>query len=111
MQVEITVPLRLKWSGKTVVLEPGQCVELPPAQAEKLLIKGLGKVKTVPPDHWIEFNSPVFGRCTGFVIGVLDEDFLVVDHHSVLKAPTTIRVGWVVRVLPEAPRPALEATE
>ena len=110
MQVEITVPLRLKWSGKTVVLEPGQCVELPPAQAEKLLIKGLGKAKTVPLNQWVEFHSPVLGRCTGLVIMVIDEALLLVDHHSVLKAPTTIRVEWVVRVLSEVPRPAPEAT-
>ena len=110
MQIEATVPLRLKWSAWTVVLEPGQCVELPPAQAEKLLIKGLGKVKTVPLDHWVEFHSPALGRCTGLVIDVIDEATLVVDHHSVLKAPTTIRVEWVVRVLSEAPSPAPEAT-
>ncbi len=108
MEIEITVPLRLTWSGRIVVLEPGQCVELPPAQAEKLLIKGLVKVKTVPLNHWVEFHSPALGRCTGLVIMVIDEATLVVDHHSVLKAPTPIRAEWVVRVLSEAPSPAPE---
>ncbi len=72
--------------------------------------EGQRGVKSVPLNHWVEFNSPALGRCTGFVIGVIDEATLVVDHHSVLKAPTTIRAEWVVRVLSEAPSPAPEAT-
>ncbi len=73
-------------------------------------LEGQHGVESVPLNHWIEFHSPALGRCTGLVVGVLDEASLVVDHHSVLKAPTPIRAEWVVRVLSEAPSPAPEAT-
>ena len=102
MEIEATVPLRLKWSGRTVVLEPGQCVELPPAQAEKLLIKGLGKVKTVPLNHWVEFYSPLFGRCTGLV-ELVDGDRLIVHQHSTLKGSAWIYAEWVAKQLPRPP--------
>ncbi len=52
---------------------------------------------------WVEFESPLFGLCTGQVAGTVSEDDLVVDHHSVLKELTPIKTAWVVRVLPKAP--------
>ena len=52
------------------------------------------------PGTWVEFESPLFGLCTGQVAGIVSGDDLVVDHHSVLKALTPIKAAWVVRVLP-----------
>ncbi len=78
-------------------------------QARRLLAKAPGKVRFVDVQParlasgtWVEFESPLFGLCTGQVAGLVSGDDLVVDHHSVLKILTPIKTAWVVRVLPKA---------
>lgn len=54
------------------------------------------------PGVWIEFNSPKHGRCTGEV-ALVDQDRLIVNHHSTRNALVGIRTEWVVRVLTVPP--------
>ncbi len=59
---------------------------------------------------WVEFESPLFGLCTGQVAGILSGDDLIVAHHSVLQELTPIKAAWVVRVLPNDLAHLTEAT-
>ncbi len=63
--------------------------------------------KRLSTDIWIEFNSPLFGPCTGFVELVHGED-IVVSHHSVWKKLATIRASWFTKILTEPPSAFLE---
>ena len=44
--------------------------------------------------QWIEFDSPLFGRCTGKVVA-LEGDVYTITEHSVLKERTKIQVVWI----------------
>ncbi len=58
---------------------------------------------TLAPATWVEFDSPLFGRCTGLVT-LLEGDRLRVDQHSILKASAWIHVHWLIKVLPGPPK-------
>ena len=109
--IEARIPLTIRVLGEERDLQPGHPVDLSTEQARKLLAKARGKVRVVEsiannialsPGTWIEFKSPLFGLCTGQV-DMVDEDTLVVDHHSVIKALTNIKLTWVTRTLDHPP--------
>ena len=60
------------------------------------------------PGTWVEFESPLFGLCTGQVM-LTEGDRLIVDQHSTLKASAWIYTQWIVKLL-EGPPGELEGT-
>ncbi len=57
---------------------------------------------TLAPGTWVEFDSPLFGRCTGLV-ELVDGDRLIVHQHSTLKGSAWIYAEWVAKLLPGPP--------
>jgi len=53
---------------------------------------------SVSEGMWVEFQSPLFGVCTGKVLSIGLECFVLTDH-SVLKERATIPVQWVKRII------------
>lgn len=44
--------------------------------------------------QWVQFDSPLFGLCTGLIIEV-EADFYTVTDHSVIKDRVKIPIAWV----------------
>ncbi len=87
--------------GREVRRVPGQPVDLPDIQARKLLAKVPGKVKLastrppcLQPGTWIEWDSPLFGRLRGELLGVRDDGRLEV-FNPVTQTVTPIPRAWV----------------
>jgi len=104
--------LTYKWPGGEIRLEPGKPINVPTQRAARLLAKVGDKARVVGspeipleklvPGTWIEFHSPVFGKCTAQVDS-MEGDTIFVNHHLVLKGFTQIPTGWVWRVLTSPP--------
>ena len=87
MLIEALKPLLVRLPSGDLHLTPGKPVDLPDKQARKLLTKAQGKVKLVPtrpprfqPGTWIEWDSPLFGRLRGELLGVHGDGWLEVFH-------------------------------
>lgn len=64
MWIEATMPLTVKFSTGDIRLTPGIPVEIPTAQAQKLLVKAEGKVREAKRDWsltWRELAALTFG--------------------------------------------------
>ncbi len=90
--------------GREVRLVPGQPVDLPDIQASKLLAKAQGRVKLAPtglprfqPGTWIEWDSPLFGRLRGELLGAREDGRLEV-FNPVTQTVTPILPVWVRQV-------------
>ena len=95
-------PIRYRLAdGREVRLVPGQPVDLPDLQADKLLAKAQGRVKLAPtglprfqPGTWIEWDSPLFGRLRGELLGVREDGWAEV-FNPVTETVTPIPPAWV----------------
>ena len=111
---EALSPLQLKTrSGGVVSMESGQRLTWPDEAVQFLLEKVPEKVRVVeekprlPPGAWIEFLSPLFGRCTARIHEVT-VDGCIITNHSVLKGegePVTIPASWICGVYREQQTP------
>ncbi len=86
--------------------KPGEVLTLPDAVAHKLMALAPDKVRPLfgsdqfRPGVWVEFDSPLFGRCTARIQNVTLEGCVITDH-SVVKdecGPVTIPASWVRHV-------------
>ncbi len=97
----VAKPLIYRWPGGEVRLVPGQPADLPEDRALKLLAKAPGRVRPVAAipsenhsaDRWVEFESPLFGRCRGRLI-MIDGDTAIIEDHSVLNQAACIKRQW-----------------
>ena len=87
--------------GREVRLVPGQPVDLPAIQASQLLAKAQGRLKLAStglprfqPGTWIEWDSPLFGRLRGELLGVREDGRLEV-FNPVTQTVTPIPRAWV----------------
>jgi len=65
--------------------------------------KGDSFPPTIPRlGQWIEFNSPLFGNCTGQVV-LADGDMVVIQYHSILHDERFIKASWITRNLDSRP--------
>ncbi len=95
-------PIRYRLAdGREIRLEPGRSVDLPDPQALKLLAKAQGRVKLAStdlprfqPGTWIEWDSPLFGRLRGELLGFREDGRLEV-FHPVTQTVTPIPQTWV----------------
>ena len=69
MLIEATTPLTVKFSTGDIRLTPGVPVELPTAQAQRLLVKAHGKVREVTRD-W----SPTWRELAALTSGLTADD-------------------------------------
>lgn len=69
MLIEATKPLLVRFSTGDIHLTPGTPVEIPTAQARRLLLKAGGKVREVPRD-W----SPTWKELATLTYGITAED-------------------------------------
>ncbi len=56
------------------------------------------------PGTWVEWNSPLFGRCSGQVAMSPESGWFVVRSHSVTGDLALIHVNWNVRLRLRQPR-------
>lgn len=69
MLIEATTPLTVKFSTGDIRLTPGVPVELPTAQAHRLILKAHGKVREVTRD-W----SPTWRELAALTSGITEDD-------------------------------------
>lgn len=69
MLIEATKPLLVRFSTGNIRMTPGTPVEIPTAQARRLLLKAGGKVREVPRD-W----SPSWRELAAMTYGITAED-------------------------------------
>ena len=55
------------------------------------------------PGVWVEWDSPLFGRCVGQVAMTPESGWLVVRHHSVTGDLALLSVDWIKGVSKEKP--------
>ena len=94
-------PITYRWPNGKIVLVLGQPVDVSAERGAKILKKCGSKVRAVPQfvvGGWVEFNSPVFGPCTGQFVMAEGENLLV-DHHSETGDERWIKVKWITRTL------------
>jgi len=55
-----------------------------------------------PDNHgrWVEFDSPLFGRCWGRLKEVVGDTYILTDH-DIVKGEVRILQAWVVRFVDE----------
>ncbi len=87
MLIEALKPLMVRLPSGDLHLTPGKPVDLPDEQAQKLLAMVPEKVKLastrppcLQPGTWIEWDSPLFGRLRGELLGVREDGWLEVFH-------------------------------
>ena len=114
MLIEATRPIRVLIPDGELRLDPGRPMDLPEAQALKLLVKAGGHVRRVEPitalnldqlrpGVWVEWESPLLGHCHGHVAMSPEDGWFVVRGHSVTGNLALIHSGWDVRVIPGPP--------
>jgi hypothetical protein len=98
LKIEILAPLRLvSPDGTKQEVLPGEILDIPEAKALKLLAKVPQKVRIVPslqPGWVVEWQSQIFGTCSGKVVSVKTETVTITDH-SVLKQEVTLPASWI----------------
>ena len=97
----IETPIHYRWPEGEICLIPGQPVDVSAERGKKILKKCGAKVRVVAPfvvGDWVEFNSPIYGVCTGQVVMTKGED-VVVSNHSETGIETWIKGKWVTRTL------------
>jgi len=50
--------------------------------------------------QWVEFDSPLFGRCAGWIVEA-EGTMYTLTHHSVLKERVKIPIAWVTPIVEE----------
>ena len=111
MTFEALVPLTLKTKTKGILeLQAGERMEVPPRVISQLQeqipekIRVLGDEPThLHPGVWIEFFSPLFGKCTARIHEVTVNE-CIITNHSVLKGegePVTIPASWICNLYQE----------
>lgn len=112
--IEALIPMNLILPEGMKILKFGDRVDLPEPKARKLLELAKGKVQIVNdssqlhPSIWVEFLSPLFGRCTARIHEVTVDGCIITDH-SVLKGegePVTIPASWIYGVYREQQTPS-----
>ena len=107
MLIETSTPLRVRYSKGEFRLTPGHPVDLPEAQALKLLAKAGIKVRMVArpdslmlkPGVEVAWLSPLSGESHGHVAMPPEEGWLVVQTHSAPSKLVPIHLDWGVRVI------------
>ena len=107
--IEALIAMNLILPEGMKTLKFGDRIDLPEPKARKLLELAKGKVQVVNdsgqlhPSIWVEFFSPLFGRCTAGIREVTVDCYIITDH-SVLKGegePVTIPASWICGVYRE----------
>jgi len=96
-------PFTYTWPNGVIRLEPGKPVNVSTERGAKILKRCGDRVRALEPEDLsigalIEFQSPLFGLCTGRVL-TLELEAVRITEHSVIKETVTIPVGWVTRTL------------
>ena len=102
-------PVTYRWPGGTIRFVPGQPVKVNEERGAKILRRCGNEVRVVGPfntqlavalavEGMVEFASPLFGMCTGRVLGLTVESVRI-GEHSAIKDIVTIPHAWVTRVL------------
>ena len=85
MVLKATQPIRVKMPDGPCALAPGETITLPDQVGRKLLALAPQKVRMVnrvslEPGVWCEWQSPLFGHCTGQVVSVTVGGYIVTNH-------------------------------
>jgi len=97
----VETPIRYVCPEGKFELVPGQPVDVSEERGAKILKRCGAKVRVVAPfvvGDWVEFNSPIYGVCTGQVVMTAGKDMLV-DHHSETHDERWMKVKWITRTL------------
>ena len=90
-------PIRYRFPGGEIRLEPGRPVEVEPARAAKLLAKAGAKVRAVADSLQVgmivEWDSPLFGILRSVALEVTDQMVLV--HHPLTEQEVSLPRNWV----------------
>ena len=92
MLIESTKPLLVRFSTGDIRLTPGCPVEIPTAQARKLLLKAGGKVREVSRE-W----NPTWRELAALTSGLTADDTrlpVVMDALSLATTPISTAIGW-----------------
>ena len=74
----------------------GKWLEKANKHAEEVLEQRTRALRSLfPPGKWVEIDSPLFGRCSGWLIEV-NADVFTITEHSVLKERMKIPAVWVI---------------
>lgn len=52
------------------------------------------------PGMMVEYDSPLFGRCSGLVTG-MTADYVTIQEHPVTLSTVTIPKSWIAEVMTE----------
>jgi len=117
MTLEILHPITIRLDGQTIQYNVGDQIDLSKLKGQRLLEQAGPKVRPLResesptiatgqsvPQHgqWIEFDSPLFGLCTGQVV-LADGDMVIIQYHSILHDERCIKLDWVTQILNERP--------
>ena len=107
--IEAIKPLRITTRTRGELTQtPGLWRELPDRAVQQLLRQVPRKIRIIntplipQPGGWVEFDSPLFGRCTAKVKGMTIEGVVVSDHsvHGSTK-DITIQASWIWKIYKE----------
>ena len=104
MLIESVIPLTVKFSTGDIRLTPGVPVELPRAQATRLIIKANGKVREVTRDWsptWRELAALTSGLTAGdprlAALNACDDAYLSGDWEAFRQAAALVRSAMAGR--------------
>src|SRR5215510_9521711 len=103
MRIEALRPLKIKRPGGDMLLTPGEPVDFPDDEGQRLLERAGDKVRAIEDllqiGMVIEWDSPLFGLLRGIALEITAQTVLV--HHPLTEVDVHLPRTWVKEVRSE----------